>query len=703
MTEAAPVDVTGRPTRLRELDLEGFFSPRTVAVIGASDNRRRPNAAMTRKIAEWAEHHGATLYPVNPNRDEIDGRPCLASVLDVPGDLDLAVILVGDAVTAFEEALQKKPAFAVVFSAGFAETGPAGARLQARLERLIAEHDTRLLGPNTNLNAFETFKEGNPGRATALITQSGHQGRPIFQAQELGLRVSHWAPTGNEADLEFADFAAWFADQPEVGVVAAYIEGFKDGRTLMLAADHAAQRRVPLVVVKVGRTEEGASMAQSHTGHLSGSDAVTSAVFRQLGVLRVDGLDELQDTAMLLAREVPPTTDGVCIYAISGGTGAHLADLAADAGLRLPPLTRATQQALRQWIPDYLRVSNPVDCGGAPSMDWRGRKILDALLADPTVGVLVCPITGALPTMSRPLAEDLVAAAETTDKPVVVIWGSPLVDDPTYTDVLLPSGLPVFRTFGNCVGAIKAYLDHHEFLGRHRSPFARPVLRRSPAAKEVDPRLREGGALSEHDSKAVLAAYGVPVTDDRLCTSAAEAVRAADALGYPVVLKACARQLAHKSDLGLVVTGVGSAAEVRRTYADLVDRAPRPLDGVLVCPTASGGVECVVGVSQDPLFGPVVMFGLGGVLVEVLGDVTFRVPPFDRAEARRMVREVKGFPLLTGARGRPKADLGTLVDVIMRVQRLAVDHADTLAELDVNPLLVGPDGAVALDALVVAR
>ena len=707
MAAGVPVDVTGRPTELRDVDLRGFFAPQTVAVIGASDNPKRPNAAMTRKIVAWAEEHGATVHLVNPNRDTIDGRPCFTSVLDVPGDVDLAVILVRDAVDAYEAVLAKKARFAVIFSAGFAESGAAGAELQDRLEALVATADTRLLGPNTNLNAFESFTEGNPGRAVALITQSGHQGRPIFQAQDLGLRLSAWAPTGNEVDLEFADFARWFADQPEVGVIAAYIEGFKDGRTLMLAADHAAQQGVPVVVVKVGKTAEGASMAQSHTGHLTGTDGVTSAVFRQFGVIRVDGLDELQDTAMLLSRAAPPTTDGVCIYAISGGTGAHLADLASAGGLRIPDLTEATQTALREWIPGYLRVSNPVDCGGAPSADWRGRKILDALLADPNVGVLVCPITGALPTMSRPLAEDLVAAAATTDKPIVVIWGSPLTDDPAYVGVLVPSGLPVFRTFGNCVGAVKAYFDHHEFRARHASPFAKPVRSRSPAAPLADALLansRPGtGPLSEFESKGVLAAYGIPVTDDKLCHSPAEAVMAASALGYPVVMKACSADLAHKSDLGLVVVDIGSAAEVRRTYADLVERSPVVPDGILVCPTAAPGVECAVGVSHDALFGPVVMFGLGGVLVEVLGDVSFRVPPFDRAEAGRMIREVKGFPLLTGVRGQAKADLKALVDVILKVQRLAVDHTDTIAELDINPLVVHPTGATALDALIVSR
>ncbi|HYF45145.1 MAG TPA: acetate--CoA ligase family protein, partial [Acidimicrobiales bacterium] len=687
----------------------------------ASDTPARPNTAMTRKIVAWAEAHGATIHPVNPNREEIDGRPCLPSVLDVPGELDLAVVLVGDAVAAFEQALAKEPRFAVIFSAGFAETGAEGAELQRRLEELVASSRTHLLGPNTNLNAFESFAPGNPGRAIALITQSGHQGRPIYQAQELGLRLCAWAPTGNEVDLEFADFARWFADQPDVGVIAAYIEGFKDGRTLMLAADHAAQRGVPIVVVKVGRTDEGASMAQSHTGHLTGSDVVTDAVFRQLGVHRVDGLDELQDTAAMLSRAAPPTTDGICIYAISGGTGAHLADLAAAGGLRIPPLTEATQTALREWIPGYLRVSNPVDNGGAPSADWRGRKILDALLADPNVGVLVCPIIGALPTMSRPLAEDLVAAAETTDKPIVVIWGSPLTDDPAYTDVLVPSGLPVFRTFGNCVGAVRAYFDHHAFQARYRSPFAEPVTERAPGAEAVDQLVtrasgrahgssrtpardqNERGALSEHDSKAVLAAYGIPVTADVLCRSPAEAARAAGQLGYPVVMKACAPDLVHKSDLGLVVVGVGSGAEVRQTWGELVGRSPVDLDGVLVCPMAEPGVECVVGVSHDELFGPVVMFGLGGVLVEVLGDVTFRVPPFDRDEAHRMVREVQGFPLLTGVRGRPPADVEALVAVIMAAQRLAVDHVDGIAELDINPLVVHEQGATALDALVVLR
>jgi acyl-CoA synthetase (NDP forming) len=673
---------------VRTLDLDAFFRPRSVVVLGASDTPNKPTSAMTRKIREWSAKFGATFHPVNPNRDAVDGVPCVDSIDDVPGEIDLAVILTGNAVDAFEAVLDKKPKFAVIFAAGFAETGTEGQHAQARLAEIVHASDTRLLGPNTNLNAFETFRDDLPGKRLALITQSGHQGRPIFQAQDLGIAMSHWAPTGNEVDLEFADFAHYFADQPDVGAIVAYIEGFKDGRTLMEAADHAAQRGVPIVLVKVGRTAAGRSMAKSHTGHLTGSDAVTSAVFRQFGVTRVDGLDELQDTAALLARSASPKGDGVCIYAISGGTGAHLADLAAAAGLRLPDLTAATQTALHEWIPTYLRVSNPVDNGGAPSADWRGRKILDAIVADPNVDVIICPITGALASMSKPLARDLVAVAETTDKPICVIWGSPVTEGEKAYEILLSSPkIVTFRTFANCIGAVKAYFDYHEFATRYVSPFGKKPTRPKPL---------EVGA-GEHASKQLLAAYGIPVTCEEVVTTAAAAVKAATTIGYPVVMKA--EGVDHKSDQNLVRLDISTPAAVRAAFGELSTRTGR----VLVAEQISGGTECVIGVSHDELFGPVVMFGLGGVFVEVFEDVTFRVPPFDRAEARRMVDEVRGAALLKGARGRPKGDVNALVDAIMKVQRLAVEQADRLAELDINPLVVLPKGVVALDALAVAK
>ncbi len=713
-TERADFDVSGRALRLRDVDLDRFLHPRTVALIGASEASRKPNSAMTAKFKRWADKHGAKFVPVHPAYETVAGEKCYASIHDVPGEIDLAVILTGAAVDTFEDVLKRDPlpAFAVIFAAGFSEVGKDGEKLEARLNDLVHNSDVHLLGPNTNLNAFEDFLDLE-GPSIALITQSGHQGRPVFQGQEIGIRLSHWAPTGNEVDLEFADFARYFVDQPEVGVIAAYIEGFKDGRSLMLAADYAAQQRKPMVIVKVGKTDEGASMAASHTGHLTGSDAVTAAVFRQFGVTRVDGLDELLDTSAAFARTKRPTGDGVAIYAISGGTGAHMADMAAAAGLRIPDLTKKTQAALHDGlIPPYLRVSNPIDCGGPPVMTPAGRQIIDLILADPNVDILICPITGALEMMSSPLARDLAAAAETSDKPIFVIWGSPVGTEPAYRDILLQSRLPVFRTFHNCVGAVRAYLDYWGFVDRYTSPFDTAPTKPLPAAKKARALLEEaepGGALSEYTSKQLLAAYGIKSSKDELCTSAAQAVRAAANLGYPVVMKISSPDLLHKSDLGLVKVGVATAKDVRATFEEIWAKAEKAggrnvrIDGVLVCEMVTGGVEAVVGVSHDDLFGPVVMVGLGGVFVEVLGDVTFRVPPFDAVEARRMLGELKGFKMFEGVRGAKPADVDALVDVIMKVQRLAMDLSDVVGELDINPIIVKPRGAVALDALVVRK
>ena len=699
-------DSTGRPVELRDVDLERLFTPRTVAVIGASDTPRRANTAMWRKIRAKAEATGAQVFPVNPNRESVDDLPCYADISAVPGgELDLTVVLVGDPLTVLPDVIARGSRFAVVFAADFAETGADGRARQEQLEAMVAASGTRMLGPNTNLNAFETFRDDLPGRAIALVTQSGHQGRPVFQGQEIGIRLSHWAPTGNEGDLEFADFAAWFAHQPEVGAVAAYIEGFRDGRTVQLALDRCAQRRVPVVMVKVGRTAKGQDMAQAHTGHLTGTDDVVDAVFRQYGVTRVDGLDELLDVSAALARTPPPTGSGVCIYSISGGTGAHMADLCAAAGLDLVTLRPETQARLRELIPGYLRVSNPVDSGGGASADERGKLILDAILSDPGVAVLVVPLTGAA-SMGNRIAKDCVVKAREHGKPVWVVWGSPVGNEPAYTDILLPSGLPVFRTFGNCVRALRAWFETAAFHDRHRSPFSAVPREPLPAVTGARRLLDVGRPLSERESKALLAAYGIPVTDDVLATTAAEAVKAAAGLDTPAVLKVSAAQIAHKSDLGLVRVGLTTPAEVEAAYDDIVARAAATgaeVEGVLVSPLVTGGVEAVVGVSRDPLFGPVVMVGLGGVLVEVLGDVSHRVPPFDADEARRMIGELRGAALLRGVRGSAPVDVDALVGVILKVQRLALDLDADLAELDINPLLVRSTGAVALDALLIPR
>ncbi|MFC9386258.1 acetate--CoA ligase family protein [Streptomyces venezuelae] len=702
-------DVSGRPLHAAVPDLDRFFRPESVAVVGASDTEGRPNTGITRQLLAWAERVGARLVPVHPTRTSVFGIDCVPSVGALTEPVDLAVLLVADPLPVIEELAETKVKFAVAFASGFAETGEAGAAAQERLAAAVRRSGLRLLGPNTNLNAFERFREDLEGPAVALITQSGHQGRPVFTLQELGVRLSHWAPTGNEADLETADFISYFAGRPEVGSIACYVEGLKDGRSFLLAADRAARHGVPVVAVKVGRTETGARTAASHTGKLTGADQVVDAAMRQFGVIRVDGLDQLQDTATLLARARRPQADGVVVYSISGGTGAHFADLATEAGLRLPTLPQAKQDELHTWIPEYLSVANPVDNGGHPVGDWRGRKIIEAILADPSVGVLICPITGPFPPMSDKLAQDLVDAAEASDKLVCVVWGSPVGTEDAYRTTLLGSSrVATFRTFANCIGAVKAYLDHHRFTTGYRSPFDEAPRTPSPSFRKAQALMRPGRRLSEHAAKQLLRAYGIRVPREQLVTSAAAAVRAAGLVGYPVVMKASGAQLAHKTELGLVKVGLTSASQVRDAYRELTDIArfeSIDLDGVLVCQMVGRGVEMVVGVTRDDLFGPTVTVGLGGVLVEVLGDTAVRVPPFGEREARSMLAELRGRALLDGVRGAPPADVDALVEVVLRVQRMALELDGDLAELDINPLMVLPrgQGAVALDALAVCR
>ncbi|MFE8947499.1 acetate--CoA ligase family protein [Streptomyces sp. NPDC007856] len=704
------LDVSGRPLYADVPDLTRFFRPESVAVIGASDAEGRPNTGITRQLLAWAERVGARVYPVHPSRPSVFGIPCAASVAELlPGQVDLAVLLVADPLPVIEELADAKVRFAVAFASGFAETGEAGAEAQQRLTDAVRRSGIRLLGPNTNLNAFEDIREDLTGPAIALITQSGHQGRPVFSLQELGIRLSHWAPTGNEADLETADFLSWFAEQPEVGAVACYVEGLKDGRAFLLAADRAARRGVPVVAVKVGRTETGARTAASHTGKLTGADDVVDAAMRQFGVVRVDGLDELQDTAALLARARAPLAEGVAVYSISGGTGAHAADLATAAGLHLPRLSEARQAELHQWIPEYLSVANPVDNGGHPVGDWRGRKIVDAILADPSIGVLICPVTGPFPPLSDKLVTDLAEAAEETDKLVCVVWGSPVGTEAAYREVLLGSSrVATFRTVGNCLKAVRAWLDHHRFVSDYRSPFDEAPRTPSPSFRKAEALMRPGQQLSEHGAKQLLRAYGIRVPREQLVTSAAAAVRAAAQVGYPVVMKASGAQIAHKTELGLVKIGLTSASQVRDAYRELTDIARYEgvsLDGILVCQMVEQGVEMVLGMTHDDLFGPTVTVGLGGVLVEVLHDAAVRVPPFGEDQARAMLAELRGRALLDGVRGRPPADRDALVEVILRVQRMALELGEHIAELDINPLMVLPrgQGAVALDALVVCR
>jgi len=685
-------------------DLHHFLHPRIAALIGVSDTPGRPGYSLFKKIRAKVEKEGGRVIPVNPKLKSVDGLAAYPSINDIAEPVDLAVIMVGDAVAALKDCVAKRPKFAVIFTAGFAETGEHGAELQAQIAAVARDSGIRVFGPNTNLNAFEIFKD-LPGKKIALITQSGHQGRPIVQGEEFGVGFSYWIPTGNEVDLECCDFIDYFADHEDTGVIAAYIEGFKSGERLKRAADHAARKRKPLVLIKVGRSEAGTRMAMAHTGHLAGSDAVHDALFKQYGITRVNDLDELLETSALFARLPRPRGDGVCIYGISGGSGALMADLCGAAGLRLPTLADQTQTALRELIPGYLTVSNPVDNGATTIMAGLGPKIMDLLLDDSNTDLILCPIAGALPPISDTLARELVASWQTGKKPVVVVWGSPKLDDAAFR-ILVDGRIPLFRSFRNAVQALKAYFAYHRFADAYESPFDAPPV---PAGfTPVLPTV--AGALSEHDSKTLIRQIGIVVTREVVSRSAAEAVSAALEIGFPVALKINSADIAHKSDAGLVRLNLQSEDEVTVAFDDLEERAharypTARIDGVLVQEMITDGVETLVGLSHDPVLGPTVVCGLGGIFVEVMKDVAMRTVPLTRGDAAAMVREIKGFPLLDGARGRPRADIEALVDAVCKVAALAQAAGDRVRELDINPLMVLPAGrgVKAADALVVLR
>ncbi len=705
-----PTDLNGRPLALRAVDWDALFAPRGVAVIGASDR------AGTQQRAQWEQVHqrltarGARVVPVHPTKPDILGEPAYPSVLDVPFEVDLAIVLVRDPLPVLRDCLARGVRAAVVFAAGFGEVGtPAGSKAQGELARL-ASGPMRVLGPNTNLNVFQPWRPDRPGRKLAIVTQSGYQGRPIAQGEVLGIGIRSWATLGNEADLEFADFAAHYAGLADTGAIAGYVEGFKDGRTLLLAAEAAADHRVPIVLIKVGRSDEGRRMAQAHTGHLTGSDAVHDAVFEQTGIIRVDDIDEVIEIAGMFChtRLLPPASGGgVAIYAMSGGTASQMVDMCASAGLSVPRLEQATVERLAEHVPWFLRMDNPVDTGGTLAGTPAGRAVLDLMLADPGTDVLLAPITGVFPGMSDALADDLIEVHRRGTTPVVAVWTSPLRDDPAHR-ALCEAGVPLFHSYGAAVRGIRALVDFSRFVAGPRPRVADLPTTPSPAAGPARAVLGRRPALHEVDAKELLVAYGIPTVPERVARTPGEAVAVAGDLGWPVVAKILSADIPHKSDLGLVATGLTGPglleAAVERLLATAARVAPSAsVDGVVVQPMVEGVAEAIAGIAHQDPFGPTVLFGLGGVLTEVLGDVGFRVPPFDRHSARRMVEGLRGSALLRGVRGRPPGDLEAVVDVLMALQRLALDLGEEVRELDCNPLMVLPEGqgVVVVDALVV--
>jgi len=685
-----------------------------VAIVGASNDPTRIGGRPLRYYRESG--FAGALYPINPNRDEIQGLKAYPDVASLPEAPDLVLVAVpaGIAVDVVGAAAEKGAKAAVIFSSGFAEAGgDDGATLQDRLVEIARSTGIRVVGPNclgvynAKIGHYCTFTASfdhgypKPG-GIAIVSQSGAYGSHIFVlAREKGLGNSYWVTTGNECDVQVADCIAYFADDPETDVIACYIEGVVNADRLVAALARAEARKKPVVAMKVGRSSVGAEAARSHTASLAGSDAVYDAIFRRYGVVRAETTEHMLDIAYACTRRLYPTGRKLGIVTISGGGGVVLADAAERAGLEVPAMPEASQKKLKAILP-FAAVRNPVDITAQAFNDMSlVTKNVEIMLAEGGYDFIVNFFTSV--PRSPVLFPKLRAAMQEGAKrfpgrlQIMSMLGTPEMVRQYEED-----GYLVFEDPHRSVGALAALCAY----GEH---FARP-----PA--EAPPALPAGALpvpstpLDERGAKRVLAAAGIAVVEDRLATTAAEARAAAALFGGPVVLKVASPDLPHKTEVGGVVLGLATPEDAAAAFEAMMARvaAARPdarIEGALVAPMVADGVETIMGVTVDPAFGPVVVFGLGGIFVEVLKDVTMRVAPFGRDEARAMIREVKGFPLLDGARGKPKADVEALADALARLSVFAAANADAIESLDVNPLLVRPagKGVVAVDALIVPK
>lgn len=692
--------------------LDAFFKAKGVAVIGASDDITKIGGRPVQLLRKYG--YAGPIYPVNPKGGTIQGLPAYASILDTPTAPDMAIVAVPAeaSLQAVRDCASRGVRGVIVLSAGFAEAGPDGAALQAELVRVVRSHGMRLLGPNCLgtvnvvdklVGSFSIALEQNmpPAGQVGIVSQSGNIGSFTMQNMaQRGLGVSRFIATGNEADVDVADGIASLAHDPDTRIILCCMETCRNASRLIAALDMARQQQKPVIVLKIGATEQGQAAAASHTGALMGSDAVFDAVFRRYGVLRVRSFEDLLNVghaAVLLGAERLPTTDAVTLVAASGGFGIMMADAMVEAGMTLPQLNDTTRDLIREAVPT-AGTNNPVDASA--QMSARPDillKMLTALQDDANGSTLVLLLALSLYN-SRLRGVYLEALSQIRlshpDRLLILISQGP-ADAVAEINAL---GIPVFPSIPSAASGLAGLVR----LGQ-LTTLPTAAAYNGPVDR-VDPSVFR----NEFHAKQALAAAGIPVPREEVVTSADDAVRSARATGYPVVLKIASEDIAHKTEIGGVALNLQDDDAVRQAHdrlmANAQKHAPRArLDGVLVAPMVSGGVELIAGVSRDPVFGPVVMVGLGGIYAEILKDVAVQVAPVSEDEAQRMIRSLKMFPLLDGARGQARADVVAAARTVARLSEFACRHANDVAEIDMNPILVKPEGegVLVLDALMI--
>ena len=691
--------------------LKPLFRPRSIAVVGASRRRDSIGGAILRNLI--AEPFQGPVYPVNPKATHVQAVPAYPSVDAIPGEVDLAVIVV-PAIQVLDvvEACAKKGVKAlVVISAGFKEIGGEGIAREAALRDAVRRHGMRLVGPNclgilntdaaVKMNATFAPVEPPPGRI-AFSSQSGALGLAILDyARELSLGISHFVSVGNKADVSGNDLLEYWEQDPGTDLILLYLESFGNPMKFTQLARRIARTK-PIVAVKSGRTPGGSRAASSHTGALAGSDAAADALFHQSGVIRTDTIEELFDTALLLGSQPVPVGPRVGILTNAGGPGIMAADACESAGLELPSLEAKTVKGLRAFLAAEASTRNPVDMIASADADSY-EKSLRLLIQDKNLDAIIVIFVPPLVTGAADVARAILAGTAGSKKPILSCFmGSHGV----------PEGL---RSLNE--GHIPSY-SFPEAAARTLARAARygqwrnAPVGKTPALSGVNrekadsalARATPGEWLSAPLLREFLGAYGVRLNPARLAANRGEAAATAKSIGYPAALKLWSPDVVHKSDVGGVRLGIRSEEEAARAFDEIAAALRRAepkarFGGVTVERMVSGGVETIIGMTRDPSFGPVVLFGLGGVTVELLRDVSLRLAPLTDVDADEMVREIRGRRLLEGYRGSPVVDVAGLKEFLHRVSLLAMNHPE-IAELDLNPVLAFPgrEPALALDA-----
>ena len=693
-----------------------MLNPRSMAIVGATPRMQYGGRFLA---AALKAQDRVRVYAVNPRYDEIMGVKSYASVTDLPEPPDLVGIVVpyDQVLDVLQESHRKGVGSAIIISAGFAERGVDDRRdLQGELGAFARASGMRISGPNclgvanVKHDIWATASSRGASGLTGpigLVCQSGATafGPFLVRAVEQGIGFSYIISTGNEVDLDFADFARYLLDDADTRVIAGFVEGFKQAEKFLEVAKLAAERGKPIVLIKIGRSELGARAANSHTAALTGMDARYDAIFAQYGVIRVQDYDELLEVSQLLAHTPKPRMPGIAVVSHSGGISSLTADMCGQVGLDLPPLGDQARDGINGILKGFGWAANPSDVTGFANSE-SFPQIMEHMINDPQMGTLVVASAGA-----DSQAQQVIDQRDRSDKGVVFLWTGSR-DSKAGLALLKTARIPVFYTPDKLARGLQCRLAYHTWRERRLADgFATSPSRTAPQAQAIAQALGLGRpTLSESESKQLLMAWGVPSARERLVTSAEAAVEAARQLGFPVVLKVDSPDILHKTEAGVVRLHLADAAQVRAAYAEVTARAeayaPRAeITGVSVQEMVGQGVEVIVGVSYDQQLGPVLLFGTGGVMVEVYNDVALRRCPITHSEAQAMIAEVKGARLLQGFRGSPKADVEALADTLVRVSHFAMHFEGRLAELDINPLLVLPagQGVKAVDALIALR